>query len=109
DTALANAPGTTGADPTTAWINRDGFASLDKDASGRLAVPALPGYRRWGVDSLPPPRLVAIAGGALHGRRIVIDPDGGGENPAGTGPSGTRAAGLNLEVARRAPGLPRRA
>jgi hypothetical protein len=43
---------------------------------------------------------VALAGGALHGRRIALDPEGGGDDTAGMGGSGTRAATLNLEVAR---------
>jgi hypothetical protein len=47
-----------------------------------------------------PPRFVPIAGGALHGRRIVLDPEGGGDDAAGQGPGGTRAAALNLESAR---------
>jgi len=41
-----------------------------------------------------------VAGGALHGRRIALDPEGGGDDAAGTGPGGTRASALNLEVAR---------
>jgi len=41
-----------------------------------------------------------VAGGALHGRRIAIDPEGGGDDPAGTAPGGTRASALNLEVSR---------
>src|SRR5207302_961165 len=75
------------------------FAIVDRDSAGRLALPQLPGYRRWGADSLPP-RFTAIAGGALHGRRITLDPEGGGEDAAGQGPGGTRAAHLNLETAR---------
>jgi hypothetical protein len=43
---------------------------------------------------------VAIAGGVLAGHRIVIDPDGGGDESGGTGRDGTRAAHLNLEVGR---------
>jgi N-acetylmuramoyl-L-alanine amidase len=97
---LANAPGTEGPEPAVRWINRDGFAALLPGPGGRLTVPALPGYRAWGADSVQPPRLVAIAGGALHGRRIALDPDGGGDQDGGVGRSGTRAATLNLEVAR---------
>src|SRR5262249_30802174 len=63
-------------------------------------VPRLLGFRRAGVDTLWPPRFVAVAGGALHGRRVALDPEGGGDDPAGTGPGGTRASALNLEVAR---------
>jgi hypothetical protein len=52
-----------------------------------------------------PPRFVAICGGALHGRRIVIDPQGGGDEAAGQGVSGARASMLNLEVARALAGM----
>ena len=65
-----------------------------------MHVPALPGYRAWPADSALPPRFVAACGGALHGRRIVLDPEGGGDDAAGQGPGGTRAATLNLECAR---------
>jgi hypothetical protein len=51
-----------------------------------------------GFDSLPP-RFVPIAGGALHGRRIMLDPDGGGEDAGGMGPSGTRGSFYNMQVA----------
>ena len=97
---LRNAPGTREPAPQVRWINRDGFAVLYAGADGRIAVPALAGYRAWGADSLLPPRFTAIAGGALHGRRIVLDPDGGGDESGGVGRSGTRAASVNLDVAR---------
>ncbi|MBI1799625.1 MAG: N-acetylmuramoyl-L-alanine amidase [Candidatus Eisenbacteria bacterium] len=123
DTVLRAAPGTLGDDPTLSWINADGFLRLWSDSSGKAHVPRLAGYRAWptahdailaphdsseleGFVPVPaaapgwPPRFVAIAGGALHGRRIVIDPAGGGDDAAGEGASGTRAASLNLEVAR---------
>jgi hypothetical protein len=63
-------------------------------------VPRLEGFRRHGEWTQWPPQLVAVAGGALHGRRIAIDPEGGGDDPAGTAPGGTRASALNLEVSR---------
>jgi N-acetylmuramoyl-L-alanine amidase len=114
---LVNAPNTLGASPEVRWINRDGFVRLASENSWRVRVPALAGYRRWGSESgessphdstaVPtppstawPPRFVAICGGALHGHRITLDPAGGGDEAAGTGPSGTRASSLNLEVAR---------
>lgn len=96
---LAAAPGTREPEPTVSWINRDGFGAVTRERDADLVLPAVRGYRLWDEPALPP-RFVAIAGGALHGRRIVIDPDGGGENAAGTGRDGTRAANLNLEVAR---------
>ncbi len=99
-TPLRDAPGTSGARPAVTWITRDGFATLRADSSGRLAIPRVPGYRAWGEDGTWPPRFVAIAGGALVGRRIVLDPEGGGDDAGGTGPSGTRAATVNLDVAR---------
>jgi N-acetylmuramoyl-L-alanine amidase len=98
DRPLARALGTTEPEPRNPWLNRDGLVVLS-DPAGRFVVPSLAGYRAWGTDTLPP-RLVPIAAGALHGRRIVIDPDGGGDDAAGVGPSGARAANLNLEVAR---------
>ena len=97
---LRGAPGTSGPDPEVRWINRDGFVCLPRDSSGAVRVPALAGYRRWPSDSTWPPRFTALCGGALHGRRITLDPAGGGDEAGGTGPSGTRAANLNLEVAR---------
>jgi len=99
-TALRGAPGTTGPDPTLPWITRDGFLILDADSSGRPRVPRLSGFRTWGADSVVPPRWTMVAAGALHGRRILIDPDGGGEESGGMGRSGTRAAFHNMEVAR---------
>lgn len=103
-----------------AWINRDGFAALDELPAGFAggdgdtaadaipvprvpggdALPRIPGFRPWVSDTLLPPRYVAVAGGALHGRRITLDPDGGGEASGGTGAGGTRASHLNLAVAR---------
>ena len=105
DSALTDAPGTRDFGAARSWINRDGFALFPLDSAGRVSAPALPGFRPWMDDSVlagraPPLRWAAIAGGALAGRRIVIDADGGGEDAAGQGPSGTRAASLNLETAR---------
>jgi N-acetylmuramoyl-L-alanine amidase len=93
---LRDAPGTAEPTPTWHWINRDGFVVLPRDSV--LRPPALPGFRAWGTDTLPP-RLVAIAQGALIGRRIVLDPDGGGEDSGGMGTSGTRASFYNVQVA----------
>lgn len=97
---LRDAPGTTEPRPANVWLNRDGFGIWSLDSSGHPIPPTLPGYRVWPSDSNGAPRFAAIAGGALHGRRITLDPDGGGEDAAGSGPSGTRASTLNLEVAR---------
>ncbi len=105
DSALTDAPGSRDFGAAQSWLNRDGFAQFPIDGTGRFTAPSLPGYRPLTSDSIlagaaPPLRWTPIAGGALAGRRIVIDPDGGGEDPAGQGPSGTRAASLNLECAR---------
>jgi N-acetylmuramoyl-L-alanine amidase len=105
DSPLTNAPEARDFGAAQSWINRDGFALFPLDRAGRVSVPALAGYRPWADDSIlaggrPPLRWAPIADGALIGRRIVIDPDGGGEDPAGQGPSGSRAASVNLEVAR---------
>jgi N-acetylmuramoyl-L-alanine amidase len=97
---LRDAPGTGGPTPALHWLNRDGFVRLPRDSAGAVHVPTLPGYRAWPADSALPPRFVALCGGALHGRRIVIDPEGGGGDAAGMGPGGSRAASLNLESAR---------
>lgn len=83
-----------------AWINRDGFVALPADSVGGAALPRLAGFRRVGEPSAWPPAVAAIAGGALHGRRIALDPEGGGDDPGGIGPGGSRASALNLEVAR---------
>lgn len=83
-----------------AWLNRDGFIALPRDTAGGAELPRLDGYRRHGEWEQWPPRVAAVAGGALHGRRIALDPEGGGDDPAGTAPGGTRASALNLEVAR---------
>ncbi len=102
---LRGAPGTFGATPTIEWINRDGFVRLPRDSSGAVRTPRLAGYRPWPTDADWPPRFTAIARGVLHGRRIVLDPDGGGDEDGGTGPSGTRAANVNLDVARALAGM----
>lgn len=113
DAALTNAPGTREPEPTVRWINRDGFAvragmafAIGARAEhGSVNLPALAGYREWRSDTLRPARFVAIAGGALHNRRIVVDPAGGGDDPAGVSASGTRGASANLEVARMLQGM----
>jgi len=104
DSALTDAVGAARASAGHPWLDRDGFAVFELDAAGRALVPALPGYRVWPdsatLAGAAPVRWTAIAGGALHGRRIVLDPEGGGDDAAGQGPGGTRAASLNLECAR---------
>lgn len=82
-----------------AWLGRDGFVAADA-APGTWRRPSLAGYRSVTFDSQWPPQVVAIADGVLHGRRIALDAEGGGDDPAGVGPSGTRASALSLQVAR---------
>jgi N-acetylmuramoyl-L-alanine amidase len=96
---LRDAPGTREPAPGVSWLNRDGFAWTGRESSGTPSAPRLPGYRSWaGSDDTL--RLVAVAGGALHRRRLALDPDGGGSDTTGMGPGGTRAAIVNLQVAR---------
>lgn len=45
-------------------------------------------------------RLSPLFGGALAGRRICLDPGGGGSDPGGRGAGSLRGASANLEVAR---------
>lgn len=100
DAPLRDVPGTSADTATPGWINRDGFVSLAADSAGAAAAPAIPGERAWGETDEFPPRFTALAGGHLAGVRVVLDPEGGGDDAAGLGPSGTRAATLNLDVAR---------
>jgi N-acetylmuramoyl-L-alanine amidase-like protein len=109
DTVLRDAPGTREPASAMAWLNRDGFGVLDRDAGGVARAPSLAGYRIWGASDALPPRYVAIAGGALSGHRIVLDPEGGGQDTLVNGPGGTRAAFVNLETARILAGLLRAA
>lgn len=81
------------------WLSPQGFATVAADSNG-ARMPSLPGWRTWGADSVWPPHFTRIAGGVLRGKRIAIDPEGGGEDAAGMGRSGSRAATFNLEVAR---------
>lgn len=83
-----------------AWLDRNGFATLSERAGEPFRLPRLAGYRPIGADTAWPARVAALAGGALHGRRIMLDPEGGGDDAAGTSKGGTRASALNLEVAR---------
>ncbi len=98
--ALRPATPTRDLEPGAGWINRDGFVVLPLDSLGDVGVPDLAGYRAVASDTTWPPRFVAIAGGALHGRRIVLDPDGGGDQSQGVGASGARGSGLALAVCR---------
>jgi len=106
---LLEAPGTAGPWPATDALNRDGFMALRADSSGEFRAPRVAGFRAWGPDTAWPARYTAIAGGALTGKRITLDPEGGGDDAAGLGPSGTRASAFNLDVARALAGMLRAA
>lgn len=88
-----------------AWLDRNGFVALPVRANEPVAPPLPAGFRHHDADTLWPPRVVAIANGALHGRRIVLDPEGGGDDAAGMGPGGSRGSALNLETARALAGM----
>ena len=104
DTALREADGTREPAPSIAWLDRNGFACVRLDSLGHAQVPALAGFRPWALDSAAlgslPARWTAWFGGALRGRRIMLDPEAGGEDSGGQGPGGTRAAEVNLDVTR---------
>ena len=84
------------------WLDRDGFAVLARAMPAAvLEVPRLSGYRRWAEQ----PRAAGSASPRSRAARCTAAASpsirkGGGEDPAGVGASGTRAAHLNLEVAR---------
>jgi N-acetylmuramoyl-L-alanine amidase len=72
-------------------------------APGRIPVSFLPGR---GV----PDREIALGlrprfGEAPFARTVVLDPAGGGSDPAGTGPTGVRGSWLALEICRSARAL----
>ncbi|MBN2072038.1 MAG: N-acetylmuramoyl-L-alanine amidase [Candidatus Krumholzibacteriota bacterium] len=87
-------------------------------AAGVLSIPAslsaspititAPGYRRVELDEIAPAgdtgRTVVILepllGGIFHGKKIVIDPAGGGTEDSGLGPMRLRGATVNLDIAK---------
>ena len=77
--------------------NRDGWFAV-ADAAETLRVLA-PGYRETRTPAAPRIALEPVAGGVLHGVRIVVDPEGGGDENGGLGPTSLRAADVNLRVA----------
>ncbi len=70
-----------------------GFAS-----DGAVRVTA-PGYRPADAGGAATLRMTPWFDGALHGKRFVIDPQGGLPSAAGVGPMGLSAAHVNLRVA----------
>jgi N-acetylmuramoyl-L-alanine amidase len=90
DTLLVGAPGSGGYPAPPLWVNAEGLAVAPAGDP-----PTLAGYRAWQEDTsftTLPRKWTAIAGGALHGRRVVIDPDGGGEQSGGSGKSDSAPA-----------------
>ena len=93
-------------------------ASVLGDDAGRLLVPAssrpetllvsAAGYAPILLDVLPTGpspdvttvRLAPLFGGVLAGKRIAVDPGGGGSDPGGRSTGSLRGASVNLEVAR---------
>ena len=49
---------------------------------------------------IPVTEMDPVYGGALHGKRIVIDPAGGGTDDAGRGAGALRGATVNMRLAR---------
>lgn len=87
-------------------VRGDGLALVHADATDTLTVRAA-GY--WPavapvapLATMPPQDvpLHAVAGGALRGKVITIDPADGGAESGARGPTGLRAADVNLRVAR---------
>ncbi len=108
---IANAPGTTGPAPTSNVLNRDGFGRFARTRTADAGSDRIAGWRHVPAEDAMArealPRFTALFGGALHGRRIALDPAGSGDvpgvagaDPGGVGPGGTRAADVNLDVAR---------
>jgi N-acetylmuramoyl-L-alanine amidase len=80
-------------------------AVVSDESSGAITVAnylqaLAPGYHSPGPNKGANPALTPIAAGALLGRRIALDPVGGGEESNGVGPGGLRGAAVNLTVAR---------
>jgi N-acetylmuramoyl-L-alanine amidase len=79
--------------------NADGFFAVPGSRAAALRVSA-PGFLDTGKLERGDALVSPIAGGVLLGRRIALDPEGGGDESGGTGPSGVRGAAVNLAVAR---------
>ena len=102
--------------PIAAWGPLESVAG---DSKGRILVPArgeggnilllANGYRPALIDSnaaagasgLARVGLEPLFGGVLRGKKLAIDPAGGGADPGGRGRNGLRGASANLNVARR--------
>jgi N-acetylmuramoyl-L-alanine amidase len=76
------------------WLEADGAFPLVADAAGRTP---------WQAPGAAPPETLVWEPllPALIGKRVVLDPRGGGTDEQGRGPSGTRGSDLDLQVAQR--------
>ena len=93
------------ADGKTAAADRKGaIRSATVDTAG--AVIYASGYHPALLERMveggrvPVTRMTPIFGGVLHGKRIVIDPAGGGTYDAGRGADALRGATVNMRLAR---------
>jgi N-acetylmuramoyl-L-alanine amidase len=70
-------------------------------AAGYLPAPLEKAGKKISGDrsAVPITRMAPLFGGILHGKRIVIDPAGGGTDDAGRGPGAMRGATVNLRLA----------
>jgi N-acetylmuramoyl-L-alanine amidase len=108
----------TGEGVAGASVLRGARESFTADERGRLLVPAsgapetlvvfAAGYRPLLIDTsfagggspILRALLEPLFGGALDGRRIALDPEGGGTDAGGSGTGGLRGASVNLAIAR---------
>lgn len=73
---------------------------LEKNTTETIVV-TKPGYfnKRIPTDAANEISLQPLFRGVLHNKVIVLDPEGGGDNPGAIGPNGLRAADANLITA----------
>jgi N-acetylmuramoyl-L-alanine amidase len=105
-------PVAAGRTPPSAAGDANGLVLLSPSMTAETLRVAARGYRPAVVDGgalasgAPPHRdrtvaLEPVLDGALAGRRVAIDPGGGGADAGGLGRRGLRGASVNLAVARR--------
>jgi N-acetylmuramoyl-L-alanine amidase len=98
-----------------AVANANGVSAV-ASPEGWLALPGAPGTVTVSARGYQPATLTPksghtkvsmspVHGGALHGKRVVIDPAFGGLQPGTTGPNGLRSSDVSLDVARRVAAL----
>ena len=89
---------------TVSGDSRGVIRSTAVDTAGAILyaagyIPAAIGHIADGVK-IPVTEMDPVYGGALHGKRIVIDPAGGGTDDAGRGAGALRGATVNMRLAR---------